>query len=208
MNSIPGKRGNLGATANLRSVPGCPPMAPEIRKTHWSESRHGPSLPIAAEPVQPDIQGDSRMGQRPDADPVHPGLGDAADGAKVDAAGRLQLDGRIDKVPPGDGLTEFVRVHVVQEDEVGPGRQRLVKLLERIDFDLDDRRPIGGLGQGFQVPPRGVDGREEGLGIRDWGLGEGDAGILPVSPAFQSLIPNPQSLFPLSIAVQRQGGCP
>ena len=56
---------------------------------------------------------------------------------QADSARGLQFDGRLDGIAAGDGLSQLGSGHVVEQHDVGPGRQGNVKLVEAIDLDLD-----------------------------------------------------------------------
>ena len=65
------------------------------------------------------------MRERADGDEVDAGLGDRADGVERDAAGRLELGAAGDE---RDGARELGRRHVVEQDPVGAGVERLAHL--------------------------------------------------------------------------------
>ena len=59
------------------------------------------------------------------------------------AAGGLEQDPRGRGVAPADRLGQGLGAEVVDQDDVGTARERPVELVERIDLDLDERRPAG-----------------------------------------------------------------
>ena len=111
-----------------------------------------------------EIQGRGRVRQCPDADAVHARLGDPPHRAQVDPAGGLQLDVCPTGVAAADRLGQVLRTHVVQQDEVGPGRQDRFEFAERVQLDFDNR-PAAGLSEALgEEPPGQPDGlrrREE-----------------------------------------------
>ena len=75
------------------------------------------------------------MGQRADRNQIDAGLGDCAHGLERDAAGGFEDDA------PGGAITRarahLVERHVVEQDRIGPGGQRLLDLRQRLAFDFD-----------------------------------------------------------------------
>ncbi len=94
------------------------------------------------------------MSQSSHADPLDARFGDAANRRKIDAAGGFKLDRGIPTIAPSDRLAEHRGRHVVQEYDVRPGGKHFVKLLEGIDFNLDDRLPAGFAKALFAIIPR------------------------------------------------------
>src|ERR1700742_3091889 len=82
------------------------------------------------------------VGECADTDDVDTGLSDGGDGGFVDAAGGFGDGAAGDEV---DGGFEGGEVHVVEEDDVGPGGEGLPDFVEvgRFDFDLHGVRDAG-----------------------------------------------------------------
>ncbi len=78
------------------------------------------------------------MRERADGDLVDAGLGDRADGVEGDAAGGLEPGAPADE---RDRLAQLGEGHVVEEDRVDTGLERLADLVERLALDLD--RQVG-----------------------------------------------------------------
>lgn len=85
------------------------------------------------------------MRERADADHVDPERRELRDARERDASGSLEQRATL---VDGDGALHHGVVEVVEQHDVGAGRERLLELLERIDFTLDP----GGVGRVLAAP--------------------------------------------------------
>jgi len=100
--------------------------------------------------------------QGPYTDPFDARLGDSPETIEAYAAGGLEFNARRMGVAAGYGLAQLVGCHVVQQDNVGLGREHFGLLVEAIHFDLDNRR--GGCGLSLQMLPSHLHGRAWSVG--------------------------------------------
>lgn len=77
------------------------------------------------------------MRQAPDTDPIHACFRHASDGLQSDSSGGFQQCGGTVSIPQLDGLSKLLGRHVVEQYDFWLFSQRIHKLLERIDFDLN-----------------------------------------------------------------------
>ena len=106
--------------------------------------------------VEPDIHRAGGMGERADGDEIHAGLGDGADAGQGHAAAGLGLRAAFALL---HGQAQLNQVHVVEQDDVGPRRDRLLDLLQRVGFDLhlearDSSRARAGRRRQWRWAPR------------------------------------------------------
>ena len=123
------------------------------------------------------------MRQRADADPLDAAFGDGSNRRQIDAARGLQFDRRIEGVAPRHGFAQLGRTHVVQQHDVGPGRQHRVELLERVHLDLDHHARIAVLFDELPGPDNrfggGVNGDSPICADREnWDSPEGEVVVL------------------------------
>jgi len=78
------------------------------------------------------------MRQRPDADPIDAGPRQGRDGGERDSAGRLEEDSWGARISSAYRFGQLQVAEVVHQDDVGIALEGLIKLLERVDFHLDD----------------------------------------------------------------------
>src|SRR5215469_13598608 len=114
-------------------------------------------------PIETHIEPLGGMRQRAHADSLNPATGNRPDRLQTDPPRRLQLDLWRGPVAQLDRPAKGFRRHVVQEHDIGPGRQHLGKLLERIHLHLHQQRAMWIIfGELFQESA----GRFHGLGRR------------------------------------------
>ena len=89
--------------------------------------------------IEGQIECRRRVGQRPDADPIHAGIGQRFDAVEIHTAGGFELDQGRGGITPADGLDNVREFEIVEEYDVGRARDRPVELLERINLDLNGR---------------------------------------------------------------------
>ena len=81
------------------------------------------------------------MGKGSDRNEVDPGLRHLAHVPEADAAGSFQFRSGGGATRAGDpqrnGCAQFLRAHVVEQDAIGPGGDRLLDLGAVLGFDLD-----------------------------------------------------------------------
>src|SRR5947208_7904993 len=105
-----------------------------------ARSRMGRSEPSDFQ-VEADVEVRSRIRKRAYGDQVGPGVGVGAHAVEGYSARHLDGD-----TTPDDGhrFGDPVRAHVVEQDEAGAGRHRLVDLLQVLALDLrSEERRVG-----------------------------------------------------------------
>ena len=84
------------------------------------------------------------MGQRADADPVHPGAGVGFGVAKRHAAGDLEDDSATPKLP--NRRAHLSRTHIIEQDQIHSLATGLTDFAEVASLGRDRRAPCSRLG--------------------------------------------------------------
>ena len=156
------------------------------------------------------VEGDIRrlygVGERPHGDQIHPRLGHLPDPFQGHVSRRLAGDPPPD---PADRRGHLRKAHVVEQDRIRAGGQRLIQLGQILHLDLD----LQGVGNPLADPP---DGRADPAGRRDVvvldqdPVVEGEAVVEPAAHADGVLVedPEPGSRLPGVEDFHRQPGDP
>src|ERR1041384_6671518 len=130
-------RGTLSPGRSTRCMEGLPPQ-PAARRERARQGSARSTMVITGDlqEIESDVQGRRRMGQCARGDTVHPGTSHRAQGPGVDAARGLE-----ERPParPGpelaDRLLHHLELHVIEDDQVRPGIDRIPELLQGLDLD-------------------------------------------------------------------------
>src|SRR6478609_4406392 len=172
---------------SARSAPSNRPMTVWVLPVSIASSMASALRGEVGHDVERDVERDGAVRDRTDRDVLRTGVRVGADRLEGDPARDLERHVTVDL---GHGLAHQFGIHVVEEDQIGTGRDGLVHLRERVALDLD--RAAG------PARLRARDGRaqveiREVVVLDEHGVAQALAVVEPATRAHRGLLDRPQS---------------